>query len=351
MNVNGSTNNNTYIIHPEDPSILLGEYNFDQDFFNLEEPDFPICNFTVNAPINKIVKNFKPFENQFKFAHLNSRSVPKSIDELNTIMKETEIDVLAISESWLSKDLPSALFEIEGYQIFRHDRCNKRGGGVCIYSKEYLKAKIIKIPHTHEQPEVLFIELFNKHIKFAVGVVYKPPNIPYGTFASLHETFADILCNYENTFIFGDFNVDFLEPESYGTKFLVNNLIEPFSLTQLVSKPTRVTDTSAKLLDLMLVSNVDSVKMIGIADFPGVSDHSMTYMACNIKKPKFKNPPVLLRDYSKFNYEVFKRDAAEARWDHVYANDILSLDEKVTVFNKLTCELFDKHAPLKKTLF
>ena len=118
-----------------------------------------------------------------------------------------------------------------------------------------------------------------------------------------------------------------------------------------MSKPTRVTDTFAKLLDLMLVSNVDSVKMVGTADFPGVSDHSMTYMACSIKKPKFKNTPVWLRDYSKFNYDMFKRDAINSRWENVYANDILSLDEKVTVFNNIVSELFDKHAPFKKRYF
>ena len=81
-----------------------------------------------------------------------------------------------------------------------------------------------------------------------MGVVYKPPKIPYGTFACLQETFADILCKYENTFVFGDFNVDMLDSESCATKFLTNNIIEPFGFTQIVSEPTRVTETSSKLI-------------------------------------------------------------------------------------------------------
>ena len=297
------------------------------------------------------MKKFEPYINQFQFGHLNARSVPKSIDELNYIISKLKLDAFAVSESWLSEHLPNQLFEIEGYQIFRKDRLNKRAGGVCVYVKDYLNAKIIDIPHTLEQPEVIFIELSNNHTKLALGVVYKPPKIPYGTFACLQETFADILCKYENTFVFGDFNVDMLDSESCATKFLTNNIIEPFGFTQIVSEPTRVTETSSKLIDLMLVSNNNCVKMVGVSDFPGISDHSMTYMACNISKPKFKNTPVWLRDYSKFNYDRFKVDAENASWEHVYGNDNLSVDEKTTVLSDIINQLFDKHAPFKKCYF
>ena len=174
MNVNGSSNNQ--FVHPEDPLILTGEYNFDDDFFTLEEPNIIVSNLSVTDPIIKIVKNFEPYDNQFKFGHLNARSVPKSIDELNYIISKLQLDAFAVSESWLSEHLPSQLFEIEGYHIFRNDRKNKRAGGVCIYVKEYLKAKIINIPHVLEQPEVIFIELSNNHTKLALGVVYKPPH-------------------------------------------------------------------------------------------------------------------------------------------------------------------------------
>ena len=54
MNVNGNTN--SHCVHPEDPQILTGEYNFEDDFFNLEEPNFLETNISV---IDPLVKNYE----------------------------------------------------------------------------------------------------------------------------------------------------------------------------------------------------------------------------------------------------------------------------------------------------
>ena len=134
-------------------------------------------------------------------------------------------------------------------------------------------------------------------------------------------------------------------------KFFSSNIIEPFDFKQLVTEPTRVTDTSAKLLDLILASNPNSVKIVGTADLPGISDHSMVYMACSIKKPKYKPKTILIRDYSKFNYDLFKNDASQAMWHNVYAEDTMSVGDKVTVFNNIMHDLFNKHAPYKQITF
>ena len=343
--------NNFIYIDPEDPEILLGEFDFNNDYFNLEEPDISHFSSSAAPPFSKIKNKFQPYKHHFKFGHINARSIPKSIDELNYMVSVADLDALAVSESWLQKNLPGILFEIKGYKIFRKDRTSKRGGGVCFYCKQHLNPKLIKIPHTLEQPEVLFIEMQGLNSKIALGVVYKAPKIPYGTVATLHEALADVLCHYDNTFVFGDFNIDMLDTESCAAKFFTNNIIEPFDFKQVVTEPTRVTDTSAKLLDLILVSNPNCVKMVGTADLPGISDHSMVFLACSIKKPKYKPKTILIRDYSKFNYDSFRSDASQALWENVYAEDTLSVEDKVTIFNNITHQLFDKHAPYKQITF
>lgn len=88
--------------------------------------------------------------------------------------------------------------------------------------------------------------------------------------------------------------------------------------------------------------------MVDTVDLPGISDHSMVYMACSIKKPKYKPKTLWIRDFSHFNNEVFKNDASQAMWENVYMEDTLSVEEKVTVFNNILNDLFNKHAPYKK---
>ena len=332
----------------EDPDILMGEYNFSQEFFNLEETQISIPNINVTLPHEKVINSFKPFNNHLKIAHLNARSIPRHIDEITNLLVETRLDVLAVSETWLYPNANSCLYNIKGYNILRHDRINKRGGGVCIYSRNDLNTKIIPISYEFDQPEMLAVELTNGTNKIAIAVLYKPPNIPYGVFATMHESLAHILCNFDNVVMLGDLNIDLMKPETCAAKFLVNNVFEPFSLTQLVTTPTRITESSAKILDLIMVSNQNQVKMVNSCDLPGISDHSLIFMAYVFKRSKNKTKPIWRRDFRQFSIDRFNEDLVKANWENVYIFEELDTENKVTVFNNIITELFDKHAPYKQ---
>ena len=45
--------------------------------------------------------------------------------------------------------------------------------------------------------------------------MYKPPKIPYGVFATIQESLAYVTTKYEHVIISGDFNINYLQPESY----------------------------------------------------------------------------------------------------------------------------------------
>ena len=49
-----------------------------------------------------------------------------------------DLDVLCISETWLHKEIGDKEVSIDGYDIIRKDRTNKRGGGVCVYVRSSL---------------------------------------------------------------------------------------------------------------------------------------------------------------------------------------------------------------------
>ena len=44
------------------------------------------------------------------------------------------MDLVAITESWLHKDIADILISISGYNIHCNDRTGSRGGDVCVYS-------------------------------------------------------------------------------------------------------------------------------------------------------------------------------------------------------------------------
>ena len=99
----------------------------------------------------------------FIIGHLNARSLNKNIIELKAILDDTDVDAVSISESWLRSRTPKDRFEINGYKIFRNDRKNKRGGGVCLYVRDEYQCKRIKIPNTPQSPETLWVEVLVNH--------------------------------------------------------------------------------------------------------------------------------------------------------------------------------------------
>ena len=66
------------------------------------------------------------------------------LSKYSNCMKDSNYDILAISESWLNSTVTNAEVEIEGFKLTRLDRLGKTGGGVCVYSKSSIKVKCLK---------------------------------------------------------------------------------------------------------------------------------------------------------------------------------------------------------------
>ena len=192
---------------------------------------------------------------------------------------------------------------------------------------------------------MLWVEVSVKHKKIAIGTLYKAPNIPCRVFQEAYESLMHIYTKYEDPILSGDFNVNMLNSNSTEYKSLVDSIIDPFDLTQLIKTPTRITEKSRTLIDLLLVKKPEKVLFSGACDVPGVSDHFLIYMAYSLKKEVFKPITVTRRDFRTFDEQGFISAAEVARWENVYAVD--SVNDKVTVFENIFTELLDTFAPYR----
>ena len=262
-----------------------------------------------------------------------------------TLWTKTNFDVIAVSETWLSKNPPKDRFTLDNFHIFRQDRKNERGGVCAFFVRNHYQVKVIKTKCDKEIPEMLWLEINVGHKKVAVGVLYKAPKIPYKVFVNLYESVVAIYAKYEHAVLLGDFNINMLDLNSPGTKFLLDNFIEPFSLSQLIEKPTRITDKSQTLIDLILVNKPNNVLFSGCCDAPGISDHHFTYLAYSFKKEKFKPYKVTKRDFKNVDWAKFNEDAEFMPWENVMV--VSDVNSKVTVLENLIQSILDKHAPYK----
>ena len=185
-------------------------------------------------------------------------------------------------------------------------------------------------------------ELF-KMKSLVVCVVYRPPSCPVTCFAEdFVPRYSQALMLRKEVIITGDLNCNLLSnsPESHALKDLCTLL----NLAQLISKPTRVTETTETLIDVMLTTNPDLLRRSDVCEIT-ISDHFLVYCILNLKLPKPRPTEITTRSYKNFNPETFNVDIGRVPWSTIDLFD--QVDDKVDCFNNLFLGVLEQHAPLK----
>ena len=77
-------------------------------------------------------------KNGITIGHTNVRGLYANLAQVKLLAFNTNLDVLAISETHLSSALKDHEIAIQGYQVLGRDRIGRTGGGVVIYYKDSL---------------------------------------------------------------------------------------------------------------------------------------------------------------------------------------------------------------------
>ena len=156
----------------------------------------------------------------------------------------------------------------------------------------------------------LFIEIdggmFNLECNLIIGVLYKIQNACVDVF---NERMCDVLNVVQKKqkicYFLGDLNIDLFECENHKptATFLKNLYTE--NVFSLITKPTRITNVSATLIDHVLTNNFDvnSKHMQGIL-CTSISDHyAFFHIAGNVENATYGGDisPILQRNYRQIN--------------------------------------------------
>ncbi|XP_031330766.1 uncharacterized protein LOC116161527 [Photinus pyralis] len=299
----------------------------------------------LNPATNTMVSNNNKLKYKLSLCHLNSRSLISTFHYFSDLVTDCNFDIIAVSETWLKPTISSASVQLPGYDLLRADRPTK-GGGLCFYIKSHLKLKIINLdflPDNENSIEQLWISITINKIKVAVGVVYKPPNVSTTHLNELELTLSHLTLESNEIILLGDINVDFLTNNN-SLKYL-NNILEIYNLHQIISDPTRITNTSSTLIDVICVNKTRKVLNSGTMDAENISDHRLVHCTIDLDVEKPTNRKLIMKDFRNFIPEEFEYDAARICWNHVY--NLSDIDTKLNFFNNAILAVYDIHAPLR----
>lgn len=285
--------------------------------------------------------SFKESKGFLKVAHVNVENIIVHKESFVSAFQDKIFDIIAVTETFLKPVILSSPYVIDKYNLVRHDREGKEGGGLALYINKIFNFRIIASSQANycKKPEYIIVEV-EHNWKILVCVVYKPPKL--GFISEFFDIVSNLLPTYDNLLILGDFNVDLSTRRVFAEKTNFLNLVNSLNLVILPLKPTFHLPASDTWLDLMITNDVSRVKQHGQFQVSGVSYHDVIYVELNLKLKLCANKgKIIIRDFKNVNKIELKEDCMNINWKEIF--DCNLIDEKVELFNDKLLKLYNKH--------
>ncbi len=284
-------------------------------------------------------------------ASQNIRSLSSKVDDITVLLRKSQLDVLALQETFLDENTDNLFVHIDKYSCHRLDRdrlnCKQSGGGLVMYTHNKYEFEMVEEwSLSTKHLEIMWVKMCLKDTRPSyIANAYRPPD---GDLNEALKIVDDQLTEIQSlgladVVILGDINIDLLTTSNKSRHLkqtMSNNL-----MTQQISVPTRITNTSRSLIDHIWVSNIDFYCICGAFDM-GLSDHHLVYITR--KRAKLKQSPSYFmgRSYRSFDEQLLYHDVSQVNWIPLYLlNDV---DHATEYLTNVLLEIFDTHAPVKK---
>ena len=209
------------------------------------------------------------------FLYINTRSLLPKLSNIKLISQQTKAAAICITETWIDSTVTDNEIFIEGYNVLRCDR-DRNGDGVCVY----IRCDIAFNPRNdlrREGDEAVWCNLLLPKSKpILLGAIYRSQT-QTGYVPRLESILDSIPLNQE-TFVLGDFNICTLKEslQKFSLSRAYVDCLSGAGFKNIITEPTRVTDTPESCLDHILCNNCDKVYQCGVMP-TGLSDHFLVY--------------------------------------------------------------------------
>ena len=295
--------------------------------------------------IETVLKIITKLHKGFQICHFNARSLTScKIDYLNYILPEKGVDVFTVSETWFKPELDDRFYELNNYKLIRHDRqTDARGGGIALYTRNYLKVRILFKSTAEEAVEYMGVELSgNDNSKCMLICVYNPSRS--NNLENLFAKLADIALQYEKIVVCGDFNINLLNDDHKARMFL--NSITSCGLLVVNNLPTRYgQNCTPALLDLVLCSSSSLSIHFDQLTLGGLSDHDMLIYVCDFNFQHDSQNEKIVHDFKSINMDMLFTECLQIDFTMIWR--LSDVNEKLDLFNNIVVYLYEKFVPKK----
>ena len=289
----------------------------------------------------------------FSSCHINIRSINANLSHFENYLQLLSIDfpVIAITETWLT-DITCDLYSWTEYNFVEQHRSNKCGGGVGIFLQNhlnYIKRNDLNI--SNDSCESLFVEIDRTNLirekNIIIGVIYRPPKTEISHFIDIMKDIMDKIKNENKIcYLVGDYNINLINVDSHGLTSEFNDIMYSGGFIPLITRPTRVTRTSATLIDNIYGNQIldrdHSLSGIMLTD---ITDHYPIFHIANYVHAQDAEYSITRRNYTTRNKDNFISQLSNIDWTDVLQSD--STQRAFSLFQNKMGNLHDNCFPLQ----
>jgi exonuclease III len=289
-------------------------------------------NFDVNTLNNLQCKGIR-------LLHCNIRSLRKNFNRLIELLADVNynFDLICLSETFLYENEHS-LFPIPNYTFIGDSRASRCGGsGIYVHSGIAVSEVL---PVSLAGAEAVSVRLAGAgEGPLYLTSIYRSPSSDVGGFLNDLNVFLGARSQGSRDHIItGDLNINTLNSES--ADYL--DMIHQYNFTNLITVPTRITETSKTCIDHILINFISPNITCGTI-LKDTSDHLPVFAFFeenNLNKPFNK---------IKMRSKLYKLEDLHSRLERVdwksQVYDVPCVDQAYENFLKVTSDIFDSVAP------
>ena len=296
------------------------------------------------------VNSLRHTDKDLLILQLNIRGLLSKQDVPKQLLTEFKVlpDIVLLCETWLKKDTTGKL-DMPNYECYHKHRIDRLGGGVSVLVKQKLRSRerpdLVVATNLFEY-NVVELKMNTNNILIVSG--YRPPNSNTRKFMQEYKTvLAKLKESKHHELIVGmDHNLDLLKSASNSTTSMFLNLNVDRDLTPCITKPTRVTNKTATLIDNILISTRLQYNYTPFVITDDLSDHYPSLVILNnVEKCKRDKVKITKRRIDSASIELIKTELDSVDWTCI---DDMDVNEAFKYFHTILLNSLDEHCPKRE---
>lgn len=184
---------------------------------------------------------------------MNVQGLTGNISKLKVLIENKKPICVILTETHVTNDIQNVEIEIDGYDLIRCDSHSRHTGGVIFYVLKSVKRKVIISKSVENVIWILACEIVCDKKRHVCYGIYRSPECRDKDFLIEMDQLYDSLRFEKSNLLIGDFNIDLLKDTCYA-KQLKTKIID-WGMKQLIKDPTRITENSKTLIDVVITNN------------------------------------------------------------------------------------------------